>query len=176
MTRCVRFIGAVGIAVIVSTARSNAHPTGAVFGPVYRPAPVFVSPSSPERAARETLRVPLANVRTPSFPEARYPGSWRPWALRPGFQWFPVSPACVANAGGWTQPAVQTTWADELTAPGFTIGSLAGDPAHSIFASSPSYDAAIASSSANPGLGSTAISFQGGLQPTPCNGSDFAAE
>jgi len=176
VTRSLVIIGAVAVAVTFSTAKSSAHPVGGAFTPVYRPAPVFVPPSSPQRLDRETFKVPLVNVHSPSFPEARYPsiGPWRTHVLRPGLEWYPTSPVCFANGTGWVQPGVQATWSDELASPGFTIGSLAGDPSRSLFGSSPSYETGLTSSTDGVGMGSSPISFQYGLQPALCSGSNVA--
>jgi hypothetical protein len=179
VTRSLTFIGALAVAVVLSAVKANAHPVGAVFAPVYRPAPVYVPPPA-GRSGRETIKFPTLDVHTTSFPEAKYPalGSWHREGLRPGLQWYPTTPVCVANGSALTQPSVQTTWSDEVTSPGFTIGSLAGDPSHSLFGSSPSYDAGLPSdaalaSSTSAGTGSGPFSFQYGLQPGLCSGTNF---
>ncbi|MBV9334044.1 MAG: hypothetical protein JO146_08545 [Candidatus Eremiobacteraeota bacterium] len=167
MKRFTLFAGAALIMVVVPGVAFGA-PTG---GAVYRAAPVVARPAYPQRApeqnrsdftvpfhvdaspktAPQTLRLPTPQIYT------RHAWTWQPtyvWLANP----------CFANGANWA-PLQSTAAAQSL--PEFTIGSLAGNPSHSVLSKSASDIANLASSSSGGAeSGSTGLQFQ--WQPSVC--------
>jgi hypothetical protein len=134
-------------------------PTG---GAVFRAAPVVARPEFPQRPAeqnRGNVTVPFHVDAAPKATQTlRVPTSqWHPaWTWRPNYVWF-ANP-CFANGANWAP--LQSAGTSQSALNDISIGSLAGDPKHSILSSSASDIAshlassstAAADSSATPGL------------------------
>lgn len=146
-------------------------PTG---GAVYRAAPVVVRPAFPQRTGEQNhgdFKVPFHVDAAPKMrePEMRFPTfqafSRRGWTWQPNYVF--LSSPCFANGANWAAPQ-QNLAAGESTMSDVKIGSLAGNPKHSILSTSGADIAHLASTS-NASLDSssgTGLKFE--WQPSVC--------
>ncbi len=168
MKRFTIFTGAATVMVLLPAVTSSA-PTG---GAVYRTSPVVARPAFPQRSgeqnrsnftvpfhidsapktAPQTLRVPTPQLYTRSA-----------WTWRPTYVW--LANPCFANGANWAP--LQNAAANQ-SMPEFTIGSLAGNPSHSVLSKSASDIANIASSStaSADAAGKNGLQFE--WQPSIC--------
>jgi hypothetical protein len=168
------FAGATALTVMLPAVALGA-PTG---GAVYRAAPVIVRPSLPQQRGteqnRNTFTMPFhVNAAPPKgTPETlRLPTpQWytrRAWTWQPNYVYFasPFAGSCFGNTGNWAAPpqnaAANQSTVSQSAMNDVTIGSLAGDPKHSVLSKSAS-DIAAALASSN--TASTASSSPAGLQ------------
>ena len=148
-------------------------PTG---GAVYRGAPIVARPVPlPQRAAGQTrgdVSVPFHIDATPkrAIPDTLTMPSeqWytrHAWTWRPNYVWF-ANP-CFANGANWAPPPSSSD-ASQSALNDVKIGSLAGDPKHSILGAHGSDIANLASSStaALDSSGKNTLEIQ--FQPSVC--------
>lgn len=151
MNRFSIFAGAAAMMAMLPSAALSA-PTG---GAVYRAAPIVVRPASlPQRASGQTrgdVTVPLHIDATPkrAIPDTFTIPSpqWytrHAWTWRPNYVWF-ANP-CFANGANWA-PLQSPSNTSQSALDDVKIGSLAGDPKHSILGAHGSDIANLASSS-----------------------------
>jgi hypothetical protein len=141
---------------------------------------VIVRPSLPQRGtepSRNTFTVPFHVNASPAqrTPETlRLPTpQWytrRAWTWQPNYVYFasPFAGSCFGNTGNWAAPP-QNAAAGQSTMNDVTIGSLAGDPKHSILSKSASdIAAALASSKTSTADSSSPVGLQIQFQPSTC--------
>jgi hypothetical protein len=145
-------------------------PTG---GAVYRAAPVIVRPAFPQRGAEQNrgdFKIPfhIDAAPKPRVPETmRFPTFQsyprRGWTWQPNYAF--LSSPCFANGANWLP--LQTA-GSQSTMPDVKIGSLAGDPKHSVLSESGADIARLASAATdlNASSGTTGLQIQ--FQPTIC--------
>ena len=134
-------------------------------GGMIRVAPVYVRPMAQRHVAGtqpEVFSVPF-NVH----PAVRLPTTFRVYTFRPTLLWNPST--CFANLTPWAGHAASGTQTDDLQSAGFTIGSLAGDPKHSMFNGAASDAASLNSQYRQTGGSvSSTFSMQYGVTPAMC--------
>lgn len=168
------FAGAAALMAMLPCAALSA-PTG---GAVYRAAPIVVRPAPlPQRAsgqARGDVTVPLHIDAAPkrAIPDTlTMPGTqWysrHAWTWRPNYVWF-ANP-CFANGANWA-PLQSSSDTGQSALNDVKIGSLAGDPKHSVLGAHGSDIANLASSStaALDSSGKSTLEIQ--WQPSVCSG------
>lgn len=135
-------------------------------------------PSSSQSGASvrgDNFKVPFdVDVRPRPLPGAQSLPTERWWPAMPWRHtqvWY-VNP-CVGSAASWGPPGLEATWTDELTMPGFTIGSLAGNTDNLFSSTSSPYDS-IKGSSNYSGAGSgSSLSFGYGPPASLCGAPGF---
>jgi hypothetical protein len=161
------FAGATALMVVLPAVTLGA-PTG---GAVYRPAPVIARPALPQRTAEQTrsnFTVPFHIDAAPkAAPETlRLPTPQ--WYTRHAWTWQPtylLANPCFANGANW---APLQNFAAAQSMPEFTIGSLAGNPSHSVLSKTASDIASLASSSTAAADSARTTGLQFEWQPSIC--------
>jgi hypothetical protein len=169
MNRLWIWAGATALAALLPCVVLSA-PTG---GAVYRAAPVIVRPAFPQRGAdqnRDNFKVPF---HIDAAPKSAVPDTLRlpttQWSTHHAWTWKPsyvfLSEPCFANGANWA-PLQSFTASQSM--PDVQIGSLAGDPKHSLLGSHGSDIAKLASSSTGAVDSSNQTGLQIQWQPSVC--------
>jgi hypothetical protein len=157
-------------------------PTG---GAVFHAAPVIVRPTLPQRGVEQNRNTFTVPFHVDVAPKSAAPDTYRlptaqsytrrTWTWQPNYVYYanPFAGSCFGNAN-WAAPpqnaaASQSTNASQSTLNNVTIGSLAGDPKHSVLSKSASDIAdALASSKTSTADSSSPVGLQIQFQPSVC--------
>lgn len=181
MTRSLAFVGVIALATLPQVVL--AAPPGGM--PASRPAVRAAHPemagATRERSAPDVFKVPfdvdvhprpLSDTMAPPAFETS-PRHW--WTATPAYVLYQpgvYEPACLLNnsfANPWTGSASSDFAAATSNV---TIGSLVDDRSKSELTSPTTYAAGLADSGTGKAVGPSSLSFEYGLQPTPC-GANF---
>ncbi|HMF27508.1 MAG TPA: hypothetical protein VKE42_01985 [Candidatus Cybelea sp.] len=176
MTRVSIFAGVATLMFALPSVVLSA-PTG---GAVFHAAPVIVRPAFPQRSAEQNRNNFTVPFHINAAPKAAAPDTLRlptpqwyarhAWTWQPNYVYFanPFAGSCFGNTGNWAAPP-QNAAASQSTLNDVTIGSLAGDPKHSVLSKSAAdIAAALTSSNTSSESSSSPVGLQIQFQPSIC--------